>query len=56
VPLRDAVLAAPVKWRPILAALLDLGEAIEITPRVFGALLWQHTTSLLFDPALVDFR
>ena len=51
VPLRDAAPAAPVKWQPILAALLDLGEAIEITPRVFGALLWQHTTGL---PYLTD--
>jgi phosphoribosyl-dephospho-CoA transferase len=31
--------------------LLDLGEALEITPRVFGALLWQHTTGL---PYLTD--
>jgi phosphoribosyl-dephospho-CoA transferase len=51
VPLRDAVQAAPVKWQPVLAALLDLGEAVEITPRVFGALLWQHTTGL---PYLTD--
>jgi phosphoribosyl-dephospho-CoA transferase len=46
VPLRDATPAAPAKWQPILAALLELGEAVEITPRVFGALLWQHTTGL----------
>ena len=51
VPLRDAADAAPVKWQPVLAALLDLGEAVEITPRVFGALLWQHTTGL---PYLTD--
>jgi phosphoribosyl-dephospho-CoA transferase len=51
VPLRDAVQGAPVKWQPVLAALLDLGEALEITPRVFGALLWQHTTGL---PYLTD--
>lgn len=51
VPLRDAAVAAPVKWQPVLAALLDLGEAVEITPRVFGALLWQHTTGL---PYLTD--
>jgi phosphoribosyl-dephospho-CoA transferase len=31
--------------------LLDLGEAVEVTPRVFGALLWQHTTGL---PYLTD--
>ena len=42
----DAARSAPVKWQPIIAALLDLGEAIKIPPRVFGALLWEHTTGL----------
>jgi phosphoribosyl-dephospho-CoA transferase len=54
VPLRDAAQAAPVKWQPVLAALLDLGEAVEITPRVFGALLWQHTTGLPYLTARSD--
>jgi len=54
VPLRDAVQAAPVKWQPVLAALLDIGEAVEITPRVFGALLWQHTTGLPYLTARSD--
>jgi phosphoribosyl-dephospho-CoA transferase len=49
--LRDAAQAAPVKWQPVLAALLDLGEAVEVTPRVFGALLWQRMTGL---PYLTD--
>jgi len=54
VPLRDAVQGAPVKWQPVLAALLDLGEALETTPHVFGALLWQHTTGLLYLTARSD--
>ena len=44
--LRDAAPAAPSAWRPIVAALLNLGKARGITPRVFGALLWQHATGL----------
>jgi phosphoribosyl-dephospho-CoA transferase len=51
VPLRDAAPAATVTWQPVLAALLDLGEAVEVAPHVFGALLWQHTTGL---PYLTD--
>jgi len=34
--------------------LLDLGEAVETTPRVFGALLWQHTTGLPYLTARSD--
>jgi phosphoribosyl-dephospho-CoA transferase len=44
--LRDAARTAPAAWQPVVGALLDLGDAIEIAPRVFGALLWQHTTGL----------
>jgi phosphoribosyl-dephospho-CoA transferase len=46
--LRDAVSAVPSAWRTIVAALLDLGEATGIAPRVFGALLWQHATGLCY--------
>jgi phosphoribosyl-dephospho-CoA transferase len=46
VMLRDAARTAPVEWQPVVGALLDLGDAIEIAPRVFGGLLWQHTTGL----------
>jgi phosphoribosyl-dephospho-CoA transferase len=46
--LRDAARSAPFAWRPIIAALLDLGEAMAIAPRVFGALLWQHATGLSY--------
>lgn len=49
--LSDAVWAAPAKWQPVAAALLELGEAVGMTPRVFGALLWQHATGL---PYLID--
>jgi phosphoribosyl-dephospho-CoA transferase len=44
--LRDAARTAPVGWQPVIAALLDLGEAVGMTPRVFGALLWEHVTGL----------
>jgi phosphoribosyl-dephospho-CoA transferase len=44
--LRDAARAAPAAWQPVIAALLDLGEAVGVTPRVFGALLWEHATAL----------
>jgi phosphoribosyl-dephospho-CoA transferase len=42
--LRDAARTAPAGWQPVIAALLDLGEAVGMTPRVFGALLWEHVT------------
>jgi phosphoribosyl-dephospho-CoA transferase len=54
VRLRDAAAAAPSAWHPIVAALLDLGEAEGITPRVFGALLWQHVTGLPYLTAKSD--
>ena len=44
--LRDALRMAPTSWHPTLEALLDLGDAGGIRPRVFGALLWQHATGL----------
>jgi len=52
--LREAAQAAPVKWQPVLVALLELGEAVRMTPRVFGALLWQHTTGLPYLTARSD--
>jgi phosphoribosyl-dephospho-CoA transferase len=52
--LRDAVRAAPAEWRPVVAALLDLGEVVGITPRVFGALLWEHVTGLPYLTAQSD--
>ena len=44
--LRDAARTAPTEWQEVVAALLALGDAIKVTPRVFGTLLWQHTTGL----------
>jgi phosphoribosyl-dephospho-CoA transferase len=52
--LRDAARTAPTEWQPVVAALLDLGDAIEIAPRVFGALLWQHMTGLPYLSARSD--
>ena len=52
--LRDAARAAPAAWQPIIAALLDLGEAAGMTPRVFGALLWEHATGLPYLTARSD--
>jgi phosphoribosyl-dephospho-CoA transferase len=42
----DAARTAPTEWQAVIGALLDLGDAVWIAPRVFGALLWQHTTGL----------
>ena len=52
--LRDAAQTAPSAWQSVVAALLDLGEAVGITPRVFGALLWQHATGLSYLTARSD--
>ena len=52
--LRDAAPTAPSSWHSVIAALLDLGEAAGIRPRVFGALLWQHATGLSYLTARSD--
>jgi phosphoribosyl-dephospho-CoA transferase len=52
--LRDAVRTAPAGWQTVIADLLDLGEAVGMTPRVFGALLWEHVTGLPYLTALSD--
>ena len=52
--LPDAARTAPVEWRAVVAALLDFGDAIKVAPRVFGALLWQHTTGLPYLSAQSD--
>jgi phosphoribosyl-dephospho-CoA transferase len=52
--LRDAARTAPAEWRAVIAALLDFGDAIKVTPRVFGALLWQYTTGLPYLSAQSD--
>jgi phosphoribosyl-dephospho-CoA transferase len=50
----DAARTAPPEWQPVVGALLHLGDAIEIAPRVFGALLWQHATGLPYLSARSD--
>jgi phosphoribosyl-dephospho-CoA transferase len=52
--LRDAAPAAPAAWQPVIAALIDLGEAVGVTPRVFGGLLWEHATGLPYLTAQSD--
>jgi phosphoribosyl-dephospho-CoA transferase len=52
--LRDTAPAAPASWHSIIAAVLDLGEAAGVTPRVFGAVLWQHVTGLSYLTARSD--
>jgi phosphoribosyl-dephospho-CoA transferase len=52
--LRDAARTAPREWWPVVEAMLDLGDAIETAPRVFGALLWQHATGLPYLSARSD--
>jgi phosphoribosyl-dephospho-CoA transferase len=54
VQLRNTARAAPSAWQPVIAALLDLGEALGMTPRVFGALLWEHATGLSYLTAQSD--
>jgi phosphoribosyl-dephospho-CoA transferase len=48
VSLADAAAAAPLAWGATIAALLALGEAEGVRPRVFGSLLWQHLTGLAY--------
>jgi len=50
----DAARTAPREWRPVVEAMLDLGDSVEIAPRVFGALLWQHATGLPYLSARSD--
>ncbi len=48
VHLCDATGAVPADWRPVVAALLELGASLGTSPRIFGALLWQHVTGLAY--------
>jgi phosphoribosyl-dephospho-CoA transferase len=52
--LRDTAPAAPAAWHSVIAAVLDLGEAAGVMPRVFGAVLWQHVTGLPYLTARSD--
>ncbi len=52
--LREAARTAPAGWQTVIAGLLALGDAVGATPRVFGALLWQHVTGLPYLTAQSD--
>ena len=54
VSLCDAARTAPAEWKPVISTLLDLGETLKISPRVFGALLWEHKTGLPYLHAQSD--
>ncbi len=45
-PLAAALAAAPPAWAAVGQALCDLGTAVEVAPRAFGALLWAALTRL----------
>lgn len=40
--------SAPGAWTSTVSALLALADSLVLTPRVFGALLWQATTGLAY--------
>ena len=46
--LEDAVRSAPVAWRETITSIIGLGRTLEANPRVFGALLWEHLTGLVY--------
>jgi phosphoribosyl-dephospho-CoA transferase len=50
----EAAQAAPHAWHALIEALLELGDASGVRPRVFGALLWQHATGLPYLSAGSD--
>ena len=50
----EAKRTAPTAWQSVVAAVLGVGDTVKLTPRVFGALLWQHTTGLPYLTAKSD--
>ena len=52
--LAEAASHAPSAWRPTLEAVLALADAHGLTPRPFGALLWQAVTGLPYLSASSD--
>jgi phosphoribosyl-dephospho-CoA transferase len=50
----DAARTAPTAWQSVVTAVLDIGDTVKITPRVFGALLWEHATGLPYLTAKSD--
>lgn len=45
---------APAGWQPAIGALVEIGRRFGITPRPFGALLWQALTGLTYLSARSD--
>jgi phosphoribosyl-dephospho-CoA transferase len=52
--LSEAARTTPTAWQSVVAAVLDIGDAVKITPRVFGAVLWEHATGLPYLTAKSD--
>ena len=50
----EAARTTPNAWQSVVAAVLDIGDTVKITPRVFGALLWEHATGLPYLSAKSD--
>jgi phosphoribosyl-dephospho-CoA transferase len=50
----EAARTTPTAWQSVVAAVLEIGDTVKITPRVFGALLWQHATGLPYLTAKSD--
>jgi phosphoribosyl-dephospho-CoA transferase len=50
----DAARTTPTTWQSVVTAILDIGDTVRITPRVFGALLWEHATGLPYLTAKSD--
>lgn len=54
VTLEMARVAAPASWQATIDALVMLGSTLGLVPRVFGALLWQCVTGLVYLRAASD--
>ncbi len=52
--LRDAAVTAPAAWQKLIAEILALADAMQLAPRIFGALLWQHVTGEKYLRAASD--
>jgi phosphoribosyl-dephospho-CoA transferase len=50
----EAARTTPTAWQSVVAAVLDISDTVKITPRVFGALLWEHATGLPYLTAKSD--
>ena len=50
----EAKRTAPTAWQSVVAAVLGVGDTVKLTPRVFGALLWEHATGLPYLTAKSD--